>query len=48
VVLWGAEDAATALQYVWMLRGDPRVREELALEVLQHCVRVRVRARVGG
>merc|ERR1740117_695868 len=37
VVLWGAEDPATALQYVWMLRGDPRVREELALEVLQHC-----------
>ena len=37
VMLWAGEDPATALQYVWMLRGDPRVREELALEVLQHC-----------
>ena len=37
VMAWGGEDRVSALRYVWMLRGDEAVRQELALDVLQHC-----------
>ena len=37
VMAWGGEDRVTALQYVWMLRGESTVREAIARDVLQHC-----------